>query len=266
VARNVKISVVEDDPIFSRILKVRLTGLGYEVVSQYSSGEEALERLHESWPHLMIMDILLEGALDGVETSREIMDRYRIPTVFVSGATDERTIARVNTVPGAEFVSKPFSDEDLRIAIQLALAKYRFIHQIQAREARFREVLAQFPGGIIATDAQGIITFANAAACALLGCDGPDGASVHLREVLRLTDATGAQALEDPFEAVMRTGRTWRFPPNTVLVAGDHEKRPVAGYAGPLRDGDGHPAGIILTLFFLAPEQRTLRFRPGVTF
>ena len=266
MSQPVKISVVEDDAIFSRILKVRLTGLGYEVVSQFTSGEEAIKHLPEAWPHLMIMDILIEGGLDGVDTSLEIMDRFRIPTVFVSGATDERTIDRVNTVPGAEFVSKPFSDDDLRIAIQLALAKYRFIHQVQAREARFREVLTHVPGGIIATDAQGIITFANAGARALLGIDCPEGASIHLREVLRLTGASGAQVLEDPFEAVLRTGRTWRFPANTVLYANDHVKRPVVGNAGPLLDEDGQPAGMVLTLFHLAPDQRFLRFRSTGTF
>ncbi len=261
-----KISVVEDDPIFARILKVRLTGLGYEVVSQFASGEEAIRCLPDAWPHLMIMDILIEGGLDGVETSREIMDRFRIPTVFVSGATDERTIDRVKTVPGAEFVSKPFSDDDLRIAIRLALAKYRFVHQLRSQEARLREVLEQFPGGIVATDAQGIITFANAGARALLGIDCPDGASIHLREVLRLTDATGAQVLEDPFEKVQRDGRAWWFPPNTVHNIDDHVKRPISGNAGPLLDEDGRPAGMVLTLFPLGHEQRFLRFRPGGTF
>jgi PAS domain S-box-containing protein len=126
-----KIIVVEDDQITARHLRENLIELGYEVPATASSGEEALAAVAKHLPDLVLMDIVLEGPMDGVETAEVIRRDFHIPVVFLTAFSDSGTLRRaINSEPFGHIL-KPFNERDLHWTVQTALFKHKM-------EKRFR--------------------------------------------------------------------------------------------------------------------------------
>ena len=120
---DIKILIVEDDDVLARIITWRLTNLGYEVCGRASSGTEAMELLLREQPDLILMDINLKGDIDGIETTTRIKKEFRLPVIYLTSHSDGSTLERAKATRPDGFVLKPFGDQDLRVAIELALKK-----------------------------------------------------------------------------------------------------------------------------------------------
>ena len=118
-----QILIVEDDDIIARIISWRLTNLGYEVCGKATYGAEAMDLLVEAKPDLVLMDINIKGDMDGIETAGMIKKEFRLPVVFLTSHSDGQTLERAKAIQPDGFVLKPFGDNDLRVAIELALGK-----------------------------------------------------------------------------------------------------------------------------------------------
>ena len=88
------IAIVEDEYIVALDIRGFLERSGYGVAGMFSSGEELLARFEELKPDLILMDIKIRGALDGVETAKLVHDRYRTPVVLLTAFADDETVAR----------------------------------------------------------------------------------------------------------------------------------------------------------------------------
>ena len=120
---EVKILIVEDDDILARIITWRLTNLGYRVCGRAISGAETMELLEKERPDLILMDINIKGEIDGIEATGMIRTVSKIPVVFLTSHSDGPTLERARATRPDGFVLKPFGDNDLRVAIELALYK-----------------------------------------------------------------------------------------------------------------------------------------------
>jgi CheY-like chemotaxis protein len=120
---NPKVLIVEDDNVILSIEKWRLSNLGYEVCGSAGTGAEAMECMANMQPDIVLMDISLKGAMDGIETAGQIKKNFNIPVIFVSSHTDEEILSRAKAVNPDGFIKKPFDDDDLRVAIELGLKK-----------------------------------------------------------------------------------------------------------------------------------------------
>lgn len=118
---KINILLVEDDPIIAADLQDRLESIGYDVLGPVASGEHALDFFESASPDLVIMDIQLEGAWDGIETSRRILARQAVPIVFLTSNSDDATFRKAREVNPSAFLSKPFRGRDLIHAIELAI-------------------------------------------------------------------------------------------------------------------------------------------------
>jgi two-component system, response regulator PdtaR len=116
-----KIFIVEDENIIALDIKNRLSKLNYNVTGVASSGEEALRKLDEADPDLILMDILLKGKMDGVDTAREIKNIKKIPIVFLSSYSDDLIVNRAKSVSSAGYIVKPFNEHELKTKIEIAL-------------------------------------------------------------------------------------------------------------------------------------------------
>ena len=119
----IRILIVEDDPIIAADLEDRLSEMGYASLGPVASGEEALTFFPDNRPDLVIMDIQLAGALDGIETTRRIREKHALPIIFLTSNSDEATFAQAKSVRPQAFISKPFRGKDLRHAIELAISQ-----------------------------------------------------------------------------------------------------------------------------------------------
>jgi DNA-binding LytR/AlgR family response regulator len=118
---NVKIVIVEDEPLIAADLKIQLGKAGMEVLKVFESGEEVLDFLKKDQPDIILMDIHLFGSLDGIDTAHKINKHYEVPILFLTANTDIQTFSRAKlTLPHA-FLSKPFRIKDILHAIELAL-------------------------------------------------------------------------------------------------------------------------------------------------
>ena len=120
---NEKILVVEDDDIIAKVEDWRLKNLGYQVCGRAVSGAEAMELVVKHKPDLVLMDINIKGDIDGIETAKMIKKGFNIPVIYVTSHSDGPTLVRAKETKPDGFIVKPFDDNDLRVAIQLALNK-----------------------------------------------------------------------------------------------------------------------------------------------
>ncbi len=119
--KTIKILIVEDEPIIASDIEMTLDELGYVVVGIAEDAEKAIELIQEEEPDLLLLDINLEGDIDGVMLAQDVNRLYQIPFVFLTSNTDYMTINRVKRTKPAGFIVKPFSQEDLISNIEIAL-------------------------------------------------------------------------------------------------------------------------------------------------
>lgn len=128
----IKILVVEDEIIVAQDIAGRLKKLGYAVTAIVASGEEALEKVDESPPDLVLMDIVLKGEMDGVTAAEKIRTKIDIPTVFLTAYADDKTMQRAKITDPFGYIIKPFQQNDLRVAIEIALHRHEIETKMRA--------------------------------------------------------------------------------------------------------------------------------------
>lgn len=122
---NAKIMIVEDEWITAEDIKTSLQSLGYCVTSISPSGDEAIQNAEKDKPDLVLMDIVLQGEKDGIETANEIRSRFHIPIIYLTAYADDKVLERAKITEPFGYIVKPFLNEDLKIAIELALYKHK---------------------------------------------------------------------------------------------------------------------------------------------
>jgi CheY-like chemotaxis protein len=118
---NGRILIVEDEKILAADLESKLLRLGYSVDKIAASGEEAVRLAQERLPSLVLMDLRLSGAMDGLEAARQIQEKTRIPIVYLTAYSDVFLRDPSKMQPPGLCVTKPFLISDLRDVIELAL-------------------------------------------------------------------------------------------------------------------------------------------------
>ena len=120
-----KILIVEDENIIAMELEHRLSQMGYEVVASVSNGEAALKKIETKLPHVVLMDINIKGPKDGIEMAEEIRARFDIPVIFLTAYADEATLQRAKTSGSFGYLLKPFREEEMRAAIEMAMYNHK---------------------------------------------------------------------------------------------------------------------------------------------
>ncbi|MFQ5862736.1 MAG: response regulator [Candidatus Brocadiales bacterium] len=129
----IKIMIVDDEAVITVQLEERLESMGYEVVGTASSGEESISMARRLRPHLILMDIVMPGKLDGVSAAEIIKAELDIPVIFLTAHVDGRFVERAREVGSFGYIVKPFSEEGIRAAIEIAF--YKNLSEQSAREA-----------------------------------------------------------------------------------------------------------------------------------
>ncbi|RPI74129.1 MAG: response regulator [Ignavibacteriales bacterium] len=118
-----KILIAENENIIAIDIKNTLHRIGFEVLDIVSSGEEVLRKIKDEVPDLILMDISLDGALDGIETAEILSAKYDIPVIYMTGLNTRETIQRAKITEPYGFLLKPFDSREIEIAIEMAFIK-----------------------------------------------------------------------------------------------------------------------------------------------
>ncbi|NEO56438.1 MAG: EAL domain-containing protein [Okeania sp. SIO3B5] len=121
-----KILIVEDESIIAEDLADSLTIMGYTVIDIVSSAEEAILIAVEKQPNLILMDVMLQGEMDGITAAEQIHLSSQIPIIFLTAYTDEKTLQRVKATNPFGYIIKPFEERNLHLTIEIALQRHQY--------------------------------------------------------------------------------------------------------------------------------------------
>ncbi len=122
---KVKTLIVEDETFVARDLQMHLEQMGYTVASMVPSGEQAIQEIENEIPDLVLMDIVLQEGMDGIETAEIIHSRFDIPVIYLTAHEDKAIFERAKKTEPFGYVTKPFQGEDLRKVIEVALFRHK---------------------------------------------------------------------------------------------------------------------------------------------
>lgn len=141
-----RVLVVEDENIVAKDIVQSLKNTGYAVAGMAASGEEAISKAEALKPDLVLMDIMLQGEMDGIEAARRITVELGLPVVYLTAYADADTLARAKVTTPFGYILKPFEDRELHTVIEIAL--YRHKVEEELRRAARLEALKTMAGGI----------------------------------------------------------------------------------------------------------------------
>jgi DNA-binding LytR/AlgR family response regulator len=121
---RIKVVVVEDSALIAEDLAYKLGKHHFDVLEIFDKGEDAIEYLKKNQPDLVLLDIKLAGALDGISTGYIIHNTYALPIIYLSDLADAETLYRAKQTRPANYLTKPFNEADLVRAIDLAFSNY----------------------------------------------------------------------------------------------------------------------------------------------
>jgi DNA-binding response OmpR family regulator len=121
MTRQVRIFLLEDDPGLSKVLAFHLGQLGCKVCGTLAYGEGAFEKIQETKPDIVLIDIKLAGRMDGIDVGELLANRTDIPFIYLTSLTDKQTLLRAGDTVPEGYLKKPYDIEQLRITIEMAL-------------------------------------------------------------------------------------------------------------------------------------------------
>ncbi len=122
--RKLNILLVEDEPLIADDLALTLEEIGYAIAGVCMSGEEALDTLKEKPVDLVLLDINLDGDIDGIEVAETILDKFSVPFIYLTSYSDEGTLTRAKATNPLAYLVKPINEKDLLTTIEIALSNF----------------------------------------------------------------------------------------------------------------------------------------------
>ncbi len=255
---NARILIVEDESIVAKDIQNSLTGLGYTVAGIVASGEEAVERVSALKPDLILMDVMLKGAMDGIEAAGRIQKEHPVPVVYLTAYTDDDTLRRAKVTEAFGYLLKPFEDRELRTTIEMALYKHTMERKLHESSEWQETTLRCISDAVIATDAQGSIKFMNTKAEILTGWKSADAIGRKLTDVFCLLKADELALVETNLNAILEKGAVVRTNTEAILISKDGRQVPIAHSAAPICDDHGTILGVVASFRDITDQKYAL--------
>ena len=184
---KVRILIVDDEVIIAADLELRLKALGYMVCAQATCGERALELVEKHHPDLVMMDIVIQGGMDGIDTAEVIRNKWGIPVIFQTAYADSERLKRARLAYPFGYLLKPYQDKDLKVTVEMALyigrvdAKRLEAEKSIRRETAWRKMLVHGSrDGIVVLDQAGKVFEANRKFADILGYEPEEVLDLHV--------------------------------------------------------------------------------------
>ena len=243
-----KILVFEDEGVTALHLEHTLTRAGYEVAAVEESADEFEDLVRSTEPDLVLMDIRLKGAVDGVDAARLIRENFGIPVVIVTAHNDQVTRRRIESSGVHGVVLKPFEEREIVVAVQSALRRHRLEQALAPAGTVPAPSLSAFGDCVVATDAEGRIVYMSETAERLTGWRNIDAFEREASDVIRLSRAEDGELIAHPISSALNSPESLRKEPDSILITRSGPQIPVNHQVSPVRHEAGGILGAIVTI------------------
>jgi len=241
-----KILVVEDEKIVAWDIQTILEEFGYQVPAIVSSGAKAIEKVAETHPDLVLMDIRIQGDMDGVEAAEKIRINFNIPIVYLTAHADEATLKRARLTEPFGYIIKPFQEKELNATIEMALYKDKIEKFLHAEKQWFSTVLKSIGDAVIVTDSGGLIKFMNPHAETLTGWKGEEAVGLKASQVLSIINPERSVVTEKFIAHTIQQGIPIRLADNWTLRTKQGTEILISDSAAPIKDDQGEIEGVVV--------------------
>ncbi|HPE70103.1 MAG TPA: response regulator [Thermotogota bacterium] len=149
MSEKTRVMIVEDEHIVAMSTKLILESGGYSVCSVTPRGEDAVELAGKQLPDIILMDIRLEGEMDGIEASRLIRESHDIPIIYTTAYADEQTINQAKQTVPYGYIIKPFNKREILKTIEIGLYNHRLECTLKKNFARLQSVMNTMSEGLV---------------------------------------------------------------------------------------------------------------------
>ncbi len=240
-----KVMIVEDEAIVALDIKNRLKMLGYEPAGTARTGREALEAARETRPDVILMDIMLDGEMDGIDAARAISAEMSAPIIYLTAYADQRTLDRAKVTQPFGYIIKPFEDRELNLTIEMALYKHKIDKKLVENQQWLSTTLESIGDAVVTTDRKGVVRFLNPTAEQLLGVDRDESLGKSLDQVVRLNAEHGGSAGE-----LIASSR------DQELLTASGQVIPISASIAPIVNEKGEASGSVLVFRDVTESKR----------
>jgi len=252
-AKTVKkesILIVEDDFIVAKVIEKNLIDLGFSIAGLVATGEDAIAKAGSEKPDLVLMDIHLQGEMDGIAASEKIRARLNIPVVFLTAFSDQQTFDRALVTAPFGYIIKPFSQNTLSATIRVALNKKHADQKISDRHIWLDSTVSSLPEGIITIDAEGKIVLVNLAAEQMTGWTNKEAFGQSLDQVLKFVDPISGQSFRYYITPIIQEGIIGTIPDDSFVISKNMTRLLIEeSFATPLRNHNAKIRGAVIVLY-----------------
>ncbi len=163
--KKIKVILIEDDEMLSTVFTMFLNDLDYELVGNFYNPEDAFSKIESLKPDIILMDIIFPGKITGIDAAKIINEKFDIPIIFVSSASEEETINSAISTKAYGYIVKPIDKTNLKITIDIAHSKYNDSCNINTKDT----VLDNISTGVFTIDKKGNVLYINNYAISLFG-------------------------------------------------------------------------------------------------
>jgi len=142
---NNRILIAEDDVISGKYIRDALIARGYDAPDIVTSADELMRAVERFNPDIILMDVLLEGAGDGIDAAGKVAARHDIPVIYLTGHTDRDILDRAKTTGPYGFLVKPVNINELVITVEFALYRHGMGKMLKQSEERYRAIVETAP-------------------------------------------------------------------------------------------------------------------------
>ncbi len=254
-----EVLIVEDDEIIATLIERFMQQHEYRVTKKVSSGEDAIYACAEHIPDVVLMDIHLEGLIDGIIATKFITALFKVPVIFLSATDDDETLSRAATVEPASFIIKPFNAKDLYSNIDIAIRNDLLLKKAKNFSHTKVQKLAQATlselDAYFILDERGRILFLNPYAEHILNISRKDAITRSINSYLTFFNTRTNEMYNDTFTDVVRESLVIGLRQNIAVKMKDESYRHVSVNATAIRDSANETIGMVMMLHMMTKRE-----------
>jgi PAS domain S-box-containing protein len=251
-----RILIVEDEGIIAQDIRMSLLEMGYEVCSAVATGEEAVSRVEAERPDLALVDVVLQGDMDGIEAAHLIHSRFKIPIVYLTAYADEKTLDRAKITEPFGYLIKPFRERELHSTIEMALFRHRTAGKLREYQEWLSVMLNSIADALIATDENGFVKLMNPVAELLTGWTADRANGRPLTEVFSIVQGKSKAQPRELAAAIVGEDGQPVGSRQALLKARDGSEVDIEFNVAPIRDAESNISGIVLVFRDVTERKR----------